>query len=143
MLRRSHAPEAFPGLQMDRFQELLEERQENKDTALTAAAVWSQVEPVLAEEAAFRDCPAPGRLRVWLKMLGRLVAEQKQHWEEEDAERFRRERKSMPLLPSVYTALTLHQSVTHRSACCRSIITSVPACNCSSTSSTWGDACRS
>ena len=79
---------------MDRFQELLEERQESKDTMLTAESVWAQVEPQVEVEQAFRDCPAPGRLRVWLKVLSRLVQEQKQRWEEEDTERFRRERKS-------------------------------------------------
>ena len=82
---------------MDRFQELLEERQESKDTLLTAESVWAQVEPQVEGEQAFRDCPAHGRLRVWLKVLARLVLEQKQRWDEEDAERFRRERKSAPL----------------------------------------------
>lgn len=90
---------------MQRFQEILDERQENKDTALTAAAVWNQVEPVVEKEEAFRECPAPGRLRVWLKMLARLVVEQKQQWEEEDADRFRSERKSATLLATVDTCL--------------------------------------
>jgi hypothetical protein len=93
-------------VQMERFQELLEEWQENKETALTAGSVWSEVETMLAEEQAFQDCPMTGRLRVWLKMLGRLVAEQKKQWEEEDAERFRRERKSAMLLSSAHTITT-------------------------------------
>jgi hypothetical protein len=81
-------------VQKANFRAVLDARQDSSDTAIGLTTTWNVLEPSVSDELGYKVCPPAARLRVWFDFLTELLSKERESWAEEDAARFRKERKS-------------------------------------------------